>query len=76
MSDVNISNRLSTLHKRLDEFGVSYQRLAEYSGRSKTTIAKMFGSNDDRYKTDGNVTAAEQELEKLLDEYRAKLCGN
>ncbi|MDJ1481737.1 hypothetical protein QNI16_14650 [Cytophagaceae bacterium YF14B1] len=75
MSDIQAQNRLTALKQKMDEFGVSYQRLADYSERSLTTISKMFGSNDTRYKTDGNISAAEQGLEKILDEYRAKLCG-
>ncbi|MDJ1505517.1 hypothetical protein [Xanthocytophaga agilis] len=76
MANVDLDKRLEILGQKLEEFGISYDRLAQYSGRSKTSISKMFGKNDTkRYRTEGNVEAAEQGFEKIIEELRQKICG-
>jgi hypothetical protein len=74
--DVGLKVRLEKIRQLKGEFGLDQQRIADFCDppRNRTTVAKVLGGTDERYVTETNVEAIEKGIEKLLDEYRKKLC--
>ncbi|MDJ1481868.1 hypothetical protein QNI16_15310 [Cytophagaceae bacterium YF14B1] len=73
--DSTLEKRIEKLRKLKDEFNLDQKTIAKYADRGRTTVALVMAGTDDRYLTEGNVDAIEKGIEKILDEYRQKLCG-
>ncbi|MDJ1481295.1 hypothetical protein QNI16_12430 [Cytophagaceae bacterium YF14B1] len=75
--DSSIEKRLEDIYQKMEKFGIKNSRLAEAGGISLFTVAKVLSEkrSDPRYLTDGNISAIESAIEKILDEYRQELCG-
>lgn len=52
------------------------QRIADNTepARTRVTVARVLSGQDERYLTESNVAAIEKGIEKILAEYRKKLC--
>jgi hypothetical protein len=74
--DTGILKRLDEIRRLKDEFGIDIQKITDASEpqRNRTTVAKVLSGQDERYLTESNVAAIEKGIEKILDEYRKKLC--
>lgn len=74
--DTGILKRLDEIRRLKDEFGIDIQKITDASEpqRNRTTVAKVLSGQDERYLTESNVAAIERGIEKILDEYRKKLC--
>jgi len=72
-----MDQRIQTIRQQTEQFGITRPRLAEASGLSLTTVKKTLSpvGADKRYLTESNVSAIETGIEKILEEYRQKLCG-
>lgn len=74
--DNELQKRLEKIRQLKEEFRLDQQTIANYCDppRSRVTVALVLSGNDDRYLTETNVAAIERGIEKILDEYRRKLC--
>jgi hypothetical protein len=74
--DLGLKQRLDKIRQLKDEFGLDQQRIADFCEppRNRTTVAKVLGGTDERYFTESNLEAIEKGIDRLLDEYRKKLC--
>jgi hypothetical protein len=74
--DTGILKRLEEIRRLKDEFGIDIQKITDASEpkRNRTTVAKVLSGQDERYLTESNVAAIERGIEKILEEYRKKLC--
>jgi DNA transposition AAA+ family ATPase len=72
--DAALAKRIERIKQVTEEFDLNQSRIAEYAERSRTTVTKLFGGLDERYLTESNVAAIEKGIEKILEEYRKKLC--
>ena len=74
--DTGILKRLDEIRRLKDEFGIDIQKITDASEpqRNRTTVAKVLSGQDERYLTESNVAAIEKGIEKILEEYRKKLC--
>jgi hypothetical protein len=74
--DVALQKRLDEIRRLKEEFGLDQQRIAENTEppRNRVTVARVLSGQDERYMTESNVAAIEKGIEKILDEYRKKLC--
>lgn len=72
--DISLQKRIARLAALKEEFGLSQERIAEKAGLNRVTIAKVLTAKDERYHTESNVVAVEKAIEKVLEEYRKKLC--
>jgi hypothetical protein len=68
--------RLEKIRSLKEEFGLDQKRIADNCEppRDRVTVAKLLSGTDERYLTETNIAAVEKGIEKLLDEYRKKLC--
>ncbi len=73
--DANLQRRIDRIKQLAEEFNLNQTKIGEYAERSRTTVTKVFGGQDERYLTESNVSAIEQGIERILGEYRRKLCG-
>lgn len=74
--DTALFKRIEKIRGLKEEFGLDQERIAQHTDphRSRVTVAKVFSGNDERYVTETNVEAVEKAIDKILDEYRKKLC--
>jgi hypothetical protein len=74
--DNSLETRLERLRKTAKQYEMSTTKIAAYCvpTRNRTTVAKVVSGSDPRYLTEGNVSAIETAIEKILQEYRQKLC--
>ncbi len=75
--DSSLQKRLEKIRQLKEEFGLDQQRIAENTepSRNRTTVARVLAGTDERYLTESNIDAVERGIEKILDEYRKKLCS-
>ncbi len=73
--DISLDKRIESLKGKMTEFGIDHKRLATYAERNYVTISRVLNGKDERYATESNISALEGGLEKILNEYRQKLCG-
>ncbi|MDJ1483125.1 hypothetical protein QNI16_21685 [Cytophagaceae bacterium YF14B1] len=75
---MDLKQRIEKIRAQQEEFRLTNKVISEYSGISLTTVMKTLSKTeaDKRYLTEGNVLAIEKGMGKVLDEYRAKLCGS
>jgi hypothetical protein len=73
--DAHLQRRIDGIKQLAEEFNLNQTKIGEYAERSRTTVTKVFGGLDERYLTESNVAAIEQGIERILGEYRKKLCG-
>jgi len=74
--DTTLIKRVERLRTVKEDFNLDQQKIADYSGRSRTTVGYVFSAKDERYVTESNIAAIEAGIEKILAEYRQKLCGH
>ncbi len=74
--ETDLRRRLEEVRRLKEEFGIDIQKITDFSEpqRNRTTVAKVLSGQDERYVTESNVAAIEKGIEKILDEYRKKLC--
>ncbi len=72
--ETGLINRIVRIRTTIDEFNLDQQKIADYSERNRVTVSRVLGGKDERYVTETNVGAIEKGVEKLLNEYRRKLC--
>jgi predicted transcriptional regulator len=74
--DASLQRRIDEIRRLKDEFGLDQQRIADNTEptRTRVTIARVLSGQDERYLTESNVAAIEKGIEKILAEYRKKLC--
>jgi hypothetical protein len=72
--ETGLLTRLVKIRETIEEFNLDQQKIADYSERNRVTVSRVLGGKDERYVTETNVEAIEKGIEKLLDEYRKKLC--
>ncbi len=74
--ETGLKGRLAEIRRLKEEFGIDIQRITNFSEpqRNRTTVAKVLSGQDERYVTESNIAAIEKGIEKILNEYRKKLC--
>ncbi len=74
--ETDLRRRLEEVRRLKEEFGIDIQKITDFSEpqRNRTTVAKVLSGQDERYVTESNVAAIEKGIEKILEEYRKKLC--
>jgi hypothetical protein len=74
--DIDLKNRLEKIRQMKKEFNLDQQTIANNCepSRSRVTVASVLSGTDERYLTESNIAAVERGIEKLLDDYRKKLC--
>ncbi len=74
--DLHLYDRINRLRQLKADFGLSQERIAQHTNpkRSRVTVARVYSATDDRYITESNVDSIEGAINKILDEYRKKLC--
>lgn len=74
--ETDLRPRLEEVRRLKEEFGIDIQKITDFSEpqRNRTTVAKVLSGQDERYLTESNVAAIEKGIEKILEEYRKKLC--
>ncbi len=71
-----MDNRVAIIREKMEGFGVTQARLATTSGLALITVKKTLSpkGNNTRYLNDTTLSTIEAGLEKILQEYRDKLC--
>lgn len=73
--NADLQRRIDRIKQLAEEFNLNQTKIGEYAARSRTTVTKVFGGQDERSLTESNVAAIEQGIERILGEYRRKLCN-
>ena len=68
-----MQRRIDRIKQLAEEFNLNQTKIGEYAERSRTTVTKVFGGQDERYLTERNVAAIEPVIERIPGEYRRKL---
>jgi hypothetical protein len=74
--DASLQKRIEAIRQLKEDFNLDQQTIANNCDpkRSRVTVATVLSGSDERYLTDSNVAAIEKGIEKILEEYRKKLC--
>ncbi len=74
--DVQLQKRLEKIRQLKEDFKLDQQTIADNCEpvRNRVTVALVLKGSDERYLTESNIAAIEKGIEKILNEYRRKLC--
>jgi hypothetical protein len=75
--DIDLKKRLDKIRILKEDFNLDQQTIAGNCEpkRNRVTVATVLSGNDERYLTKSNIEAIEKGIDKILNEYRKKLCN-
>ncbi len=74
--EIELQKRLEKIRQLKEEFNLDQKTIAEHCepSRTRVTVGLVLSGSDGRYLTEGNISAVEKGIERILNEYRNKLC--